>query len=96
MKNKLYGEKIVKVIRDLDRLEINKPKRRELISVSFSFCGKYSGMDIGLREGIEEAYLENLRGEYALQKIEGAIMKEENKRLVEISLSLDYPGKYSL
>ncbi|MCK9568011.1 hypothetical protein M0R72_03585 [Candidatus Pacearchaeota archaeon] len=88
--NMLYEEKIVKVIRDLDRLGIDKPKRRELISVSFSFCGRYSGMDIGLKEGIKEAYSENLRGEYAIQKIEETIIKEENKRLVEISSSLDY------
>jgi hypothetical protein len=89
-RNMLYGEKIVKVIRDLDRLGIDKNKRRELIGVCFSFCGKYSGMELGLREGIEEAYLENSRGESALTIIEKTIKKEEDNLLVKMSQMQNY------
>jgi|WetSurMetagenome_2_1015567.scaffolds.fasta_scaffold1351829_1 hypothetical protein len=82
-KSILDGEKIPIMIKDLDILGINIHQRRNLISASFSFCGRFTGMEIGLREGIQSAYEENLSGKYALEKIEEAMKIREDKRSIE-------------
>lgn len=93
-KSILDGEKILTLIRDLDRLGIGIHQRRNLISASFSFCGRMAGMDTGLREGIQNAYFENLRGKYALEKIEEAIKIEENNRSIETLSYSKYRNNY--
>jgi hypothetical protein len=93
-KSILDGEKIPILIRDLDRLGIDIHQRRDLIGASFSFCGILTGMNIGLREGIQSAYAENLSGRYALKKIEEEMKIEENKRSVEMLSHSKYGNNY--
>jgi len=93
-KSILDEEKIPILIKDLDGLGINIHQRRDLISTSFSFCGRMERMDIGLREGIQNAYTENLSGKYALEKIEGLIKVKEDKRSIESASYSKYGNNY--
>ena len=85
-KSILDGEKILILIRDLDKLGIDKSRRRDLISTGFSFCGLCNKKDIQLREGIRTAYTENLSGIYALEKIEEEMKIRKDHSIEGLSL----------
>jgi hypothetical protein len=93
-KNVLDGKKILILIKDLNGLGINMHQRRDLISASFSFCGRIQGKDVRLREEIQSAYSENLGGKYAFEKIEEAIKVKKDKHSIEMLSRQKYGNNY--